>query len=39
MGGKCYEGTGITPEHEITNTEGEISAGKDAQLEYAKDLF
>ncbi|MDR0302410.1 MAG: S41 family peptidase [Treponema sp.] len=39
MNGKCYEGIGITPEHEITNTDGEIAANKDSQLEYAMDLF
>jgi hypothetical protein len=39
MNGKCYEGIGITPQYEITNTEGEIAANKDAQLEYARDLF
>jgi len=39
MNGICYEGSGISPEHEITNTLEEITAGKDTQIEYAMDLF
>ena len=39
MNGICYEGTGITPEYVISNTEAEIAVNKDTQLEYAKDFF
>jgi C-terminal processing protease CtpA/Prc len=39
MAGTCYEGIGITPEYEVTNTEQELTANLDAQLEYARDLF
>jgi C-terminal processing protease CtpA/Prc len=39
MAGICYEGTGITPKYEVTNTVGEIASGKDTQLEYARDFF
>jgi C-terminal processing protease CtpA/Prc len=39
VNGICYEGIGITPEYAVTNTEEEIAANKDAQLEYARDLF
>jgi C-terminal processing protease CtpA/Prc len=39
MAGKCYEGIGISPEHETTNTEAGLAANKDKQLEDARDLF
>jgi hypothetical protein len=40
MNGICYEGTGITPDaaRVKTNTDAEIAANKDTQLEYARDL-
>jgi len=34
MNGICYEGTGITPEYEVSNAEEELAIGKDAQLEW-----
>jgi hypothetical protein len=39
VAGICYEGIGITPEHEEANTEAELAAGKDRQLEYARNLL
>lgn len=41
MNGTCHEGTGITPDapHLQVNTNAEIAANKDTQLEYARDLF
>jgi C-terminal processing protease CtpA/Prc len=37
--GICYEGIGISPEYEASNTEQDLAAGLDSQLEYARDLF
>jgi len=39
MNGICYEGSGITPEYKVSNTKEELDIGKDAQIEYAMDLF
>jgi len=39
INGICHEGTGIIPEYALTNTLDEIMAGKDAQLEFAKNYF
>jgi C-terminal processing protease CtpA/Prc len=41
MDGKCYEGTGISPnkEHIVENIWEEIYHGRDAQLDYALSVF
>jgi C-terminal processing protease CtpA/Prc len=39
MAGKCYEGIGISPEYEVSNTEQDLTASQDKQLEYTRNLF
>ena len=39
MNGVCYEGIGIKPEHEVTNTSLEIESDQDSQLEFAIDIL
>jgi C-terminal processing protease CtpA/Prc len=39
MAGVCYEGIGISPEHEVANTEEDLASDVDKQLEHAMGLL